>query len=93
VRTTNELKPDIVVLSEHVTLSAFGDHTSVAHHAKPCAQLLSELHAPLGVFGVLGNHDQEARTIARTLEMTGSPYCVISIFTLSVQERASGSRD
>ena len=61
VRTTNELKPDIVVLT------GFGDHTSAAHHAKPCAQLLSELHAPLGVFGVLGNHDYDARTaISRT---------------------------
>jgi len=72
VRTTNDLKPDLIALTgDYVTLSAFGDRTSAAHHAKPCAQLLSELHAPLGIFGVLGNHDQEARTIARTLEMYG----------------------
>lgn len=72
VRTTNELKPDLIALTgDYVTVSAFGGHASAAHHAKPCAQILSDLRAPLGVFGVLGNHDQDARTIARTLEVYG----------------------
>ena len=72
VRTTNELKPDLIALTgDYVTVSAFGGHASAAHHAKPCAQILSDLRAPLGVFGVLGNHDYDARAIARFLELQG----------------------
>ena len=39
----------------------------------PCAQLLGELHAPLGVFGILGNHDQwgNPAAIVRALEAAG----------------------
>ena len=72
VRATNELKPDIVVLTgDYVTLSAFAGQTSARKHVKPCAQLLGDLRAPLGVFGVLGNHDLDARTVARCLELRG----------------------
>jgi predicted MPP superfamily phosphohydrolase len=50
VRTTLALSPDLILLG--------GDYTS--KHAKyvgPCFGALAALKAPLGVYGVLGNHD------------------------------------
>ena len=91
VRTTNELKPDIVVLTgDYVTLSAFGGRTSAAHHANPCAQILSDLRALLAS---LACSEITIRKLERTRERwkcTGSPFCVTTICTLSAQEHASG---
>jgi len=50
VRTTLALAPDLVLLG--------GDYISKeAKYAAPCFEVLAGLKAPLGVFGVLGNHD------------------------------------
>ena len=50
VALTNSLQPDVIVLT--------GDYvTNDAGYATGCARALSQLHAPLGVFAVLGNHD------------------------------------
>jgi len=50
VRTTLALGPDLILLG--------GDYISRdAKYAAPCFEVLSGLRAPLGVFGVLGNHD------------------------------------
>jgi uncharacterized protein len=50
VRTTLALGPDLVLLG--------GDYISkAAKYAGPCFDVLAGLRAPLGVFGVLGNHD------------------------------------
>lgn len=47
---TNRLKPDLIALT--------GDYvTRSSSYAESCAQCLQKLHAPLGVYGVLGNHD------------------------------------
>ena len=50
VEMTNALKPDLIALG--------GDypHRSVKYIA-PCVSELGRLHAPLGVYAVLGNHD------------------------------------
>jgi uncharacterized protein len=50
VRTTLALRPDLIVLG--------GDY-SLKHekYIRPCFEVLAALRAPLGVFGVLGNHD------------------------------------
>jgi predicted MPP superfamily phosphohydrolase len=50
VEMANALKPDLIALG--------GDypHRGIDYIA-PCIQELSRLHAPLGVYGVLGNHD------------------------------------
>jgi predicted MPP superfamily phosphohydrolase len=50
VRTTLALDPDLIVLG--------GDY-SLKHgkYVRPCFEVLAALKAPLGVFGVLGNHD------------------------------------
>jgi len=46
-------KPDLIVLGgDYVT---YGDRTFVG----PVAELLSPLHAPNGVFAILGNHDDD----------------------------------
>jgi predicted MPP superfamily phosphohydrolase len=50
VRTTLALQPDVVVLG--------GDYsTAEARYIGPCFEVLTGLKAPLGVYGVLGNHD------------------------------------
>src|SRR5262245_58191999 len=50
VRTTLALNPDMILLGGDYSLK---DRKYIA----PCFELLSMLKAPLGVFGVLGNHD------------------------------------
>ncbi len=50
VRTTLSLEPDLILLG--------GDYSSSeAKYIAPCLDVLAGLRAPLGVFGVLGNHD------------------------------------
>ena len=50
VRTTLALGPDLILLG--------GDYVSKeAKFIAPCFEVLAGLKAPLGVFGVLGNHD------------------------------------
>ncbi len=51
VDLTNGLNPDLIVLT--------GDFVSrSASYAKPCAQELSRLTAPHGVYAITGNHDE-----------------------------------
>src|SRR5262245_9955822 len=50
VTRTNALAPDLIVLG--------GDYCHKgAKYITPCLEVLADLRAPLGVFGVLGNHD------------------------------------
>ena len=73
VRATNALNPDIVVLTgDYVTVSINRSSFSSAQSAAPCSQILSDLHAPMGVFAVLGNHDQcNPQFIVRSFESHG----------------------
>ena len=62
IEITNGLRPDLIVLTgDFVTAPPFSKvfHTQkhAARVAEPCAALLSQLSAGLGVFAVLGNHD------------------------------------
>jgi predicted MPP superfamily phosphohydrolase len=50
VRTTLSLRPDLIVLGGDYSLKD-------AKYIAPCFELLAGLTAPLGVYGVLGNHD------------------------------------
>ncbi len=50
VRTANLLDPDLILLGGDYILRD-------AKYVKPCFEVLAGLKAPLGVFGVLGNHD------------------------------------
>lgn len=58
VAVARELQADLVVIT--------GDFVSVsAWYAPRCAEILSSLEAPLGVFGVWGNHDYWTRRLGR----------------------------
>jgi hypothetical protein len=50
VNSVNQMKPDVILLG--------GDYIVYSSkYAAPCFAELKSLHAPLGVYGVLGNHD------------------------------------
>ena len=71
-RIVNEVKPDLVVLTgDFVTLPLLKTRAIVmeaARQVEPCADLLRQLPAPLGIWAVLGNHD--VFTHALHVEMT-----------------------
>lgn len=50
VRTTLALNPDLILLGGDYSLRE-------AKYIRPCFEVLKALSAPLGVFGVMGNHD------------------------------------
>ena len=50
VRTTLSLQPDLILLGGDYSLRD-------AKYIRPCLDVLASLHAPMGVYGVLGNHD------------------------------------
>lgn len=53
VRTTLSLDADLIVLGGDYN----GDVLGESRHIEPCLAILGDLSAPLGVYGVLGNHD------------------------------------
>ena len=62
IELVNGLRPDLIVLTgDYVTvpLTEYGrtNARKFAKNSGPCAELLSQLHAPFGKFAVLGNHD------------------------------------
>jgi predicted MPP superfamily phosphohydrolase len=70
-------RPDLIVLGgDYVT---WGDRTFVA----PCAEALDGLGAPFGVYGVIGNHDDDrdmpAALIARGYEMLRDARTTINV--------------
>jgi predicted MPP superfamily phosphohydrolase len=77
VRMSNELAPDLVVLTgDFVSTPVFENLTTLrraARQADPCAHLLQSLRAPHGVWAVLGNHDgfSDPHHIQATLRRVG----------------------
>jgi predicted MPP superfamily phosphohydrolase len=62
IEMVKQLRPDLIVLTgDFVTMpllfKVFHNSQQAARVAEPCAVLLGQLSAPLGVFAVLGNHD------------------------------------
>ncbi len=58
----NGLQPDLIVLTgDFVTVGTFESNSHAkryaAHAAVPCAEILGLMHARLGKYAVLGNHD------------------------------------
>jgi predicted MPP superfamily phosphohydrolase len=68
-------RPDLIVLTGDFVTATWIFHYGRRPVSKivPCAELLSELRAPYGVYAVLGNHDwgTDADTIAGTLSNAG----------------------
>lgn len=88
VAITNGLAPDLIALTgDYVTVSRFSSRSHATENSKLCARLLGELRAPLGVFGVLGNHDESAdsRVVTRSLETHG--VTVLRNFNLRIETR------
>lgn len=50
VNQANALKPDVILLGGDLTHNG-------GRYIEPCIEVLSQLHAPMGVYAVLGNHD------------------------------------
>lgn len=66
VDETNRLQPDLILLG--------GDYvTRGTEYIRPVAQVLGKLRAPLGIYGVMGNHDHVAGTapIRSALQQVG----------------------
>ena len=71
VRTTLALHPDLIILGGDYSLKD-------SKYVRPCFDMLAGLTAPLGVYGVLGNHDywhgveetREGFKLARIEELT-----------------------
>ena len=66
VARTNALHPDLILLG--------GDYSHrSAHYIVPCLAELARLDAPLGKFGVLGNHDHwyDAELTRRSMQTAG----------------------
>ncbi len=54
----NALHPAMIVLTgDFVSVPDFGEPGKGAALAEPCAQLLRQMQAPLGLWAVMGNHD------------------------------------
>jgi hypothetical protein len=72
VALANDAKPDLIQLAgDYVHATAAG----VAVPIERTAPLLKSLHAPLGVYAVIGNHDRwdDAARVAAVLERNGIP--------------------
>ena len=77
IRLVNDVKPDIAVLTgDFVTLPLLKTRATVraaTRQIEPCAELLRQLRAPLGIWAVLGNHDvfTHALHVETTLRQSG----------------------
>jgi predicted MPP superfamily phosphohydrolase len=73
VAMTNAAKPDLVLLTGDYVIA----HVLGGHHMpiETIVARLKGLHAPLGVYAVLGNHDhwEDADNIARVFQQAGIP--------------------
>ena len=76
ISIANGLNTDLIVLTgDYVSVPLFGDDAKGAAAAEPCAELLTQLHAPHGVWAVLGNHDiyTDADRVTNALRSVGIP--------------------
>jgi uncharacterized protein len=72
--TLNELKPDVIVLLGDYVNALRRGYYSATVPVSEWGAALGDLHAPLGVYAVLGNHDWwsgEVPSIRRTFETAG----------------------
>lgn len=73
----NDLHPDLIALTgDFVSAPIFGsdaEAVAAAVTAEPCARLLSQMHAPHGLWAVMGNHDfyTDHRLVTRRLRDVG----------------------
>jgi uncharacterized protein len=71
IAMVNDLRPDLIALTgDFVTKPVVGSTRKAAFAAQPCARLLRQMTAPLGLWAVLGNHDHgvDHRHVTHALE-------------------------
>jgi uncharacterized protein len=76
IEMVNGLHPDLIALTgDFVSVPWIGDAASLAYYAEPCAALLKNLHAPHGLWAVLGNHDvgSDPERVTAALKNVGIP--------------------
>lgn len=84
VDIANGLSPDLVVLTGDYITANERKPKIAARNATPCAEILSDLQPPLGVFAVLGNHDHcDPEFVTRALDARG--VTVVRNHALAVQ--------
>lgn len=79
VGIVNDLHPDLIVLTgDFVSIPWVGDPVNAASLAEPCAQVLKNLHAPFGVWAILGNHDafSDPDRVTSALRAEGIPVLI-----------------
>lgn len=89
VEIANGLRPDLIVLTgDFVTVPLVGSDVNAASAAEPCAQLLSRLQAPHGVWAIMGNHDafSDPRRVTSALLAHGIP--VLSNLSTPIERNA-----
>jgi len=67
----NGLHPDLIVLTgDFVSVPLVGSWKKAAAAAEPCARLLRQLTAPLGLWAIMGNHDDatDRKHVTRALQ-------------------------
>jgi uncharacterized protein len=87
VERTNQLQPDlIVILGDYIAGNGRGSHRV---EPEVFAPMLKGLHAPLGVYSVLGNHDwwYDGNKVRRALEANGIK--VLENEVLQIQARGT----
>lgn len=75
VQAVNNASPDLIVLTGDYVTSTWLFHLGqrTADGIEDCAAILKDLHAPYGVYAILGNHDwgTDAERIADALRLAG----------------------
>ncbi len=75
VETTNEMNPDLILLGGDYVVTGLVGGTYVP--SRKIIDVLSELYAPLGVYGVLGNHDHWDDNERMVKEFASSPIVLL----------------
>ena len=70
----NNLRPDLIALTgDFVSAPTIGRSANAAEAAEPCADVLKQMHAPHGIWAVMGNHDvvTDSPRVTRALRSIG----------------------
>jgi uncharacterized protein len=91
VENTNRLKPDMILLGgDYVTHNRIRIMPHKPSLSMQVAKILSELHAPDGVFAVLGNHDWRSGGKRMQDEMTAEHIRMLENDAIYIRSKESG---
>ena len=87
VERTNQLQPEmILILGDYI--SGHGGREQLPMAPEVFSSILKDLHAPLGVYSVLGNHDwwYNGRAVRESLEQNGIKVLEDEVFKVDARE-------